>query len=172
MTIGKFEPFGSLLTGGLTVTSAADMGDGGDPRHISTLIQIDGDILNRVSPALLDKPPDALAADLARHHEAVIVAMRPLIILKRLVDGVGGAAGTVGAGFAAGSAARTVTATTSDPSHVALMFGLGLVGIATAFGIRVPIMANGVTRLLVVAVIRAERSGLIRLLGRSRASRF
>lgn len=150
-----------LLAGGMMVVLPVDPNRPDGPALIRTVVQFDGDILDCVSPALLAKPADAMAADFARHHDAVVAAMKPLGKLKIWVERLGVGIAAAGAGTALASTAGTITGS-AQIAEAAPVFGLGT--LITAIGFVLPMVSGWLLRRVVAVALRIAGSRLGRRL--------
>jgi hypothetical protein len=161
--MGAFATLRGLLTGGVAVSLPADPTAPDGPVLIHTVIQVDGDIVNRVSPALLAKPATMMTADIDRHRQAVIAALKPLKTVKTWIARFGVAVGTVGAGTALGSG-FTAVSTQSDVAEPLLTTGGGAVAVIAVIVGRIPAVSGFFVRSAVSTGIRFGRSWLGRRL--------
>ena len=132
--MSTFRTLREMLLGGAAVTVPADANEPDGPVLIRTVVQLDGDILSRVSPELMARPEEAVAAELKRHLADVREAVRPVRRLKAVVDWLGNGIAAIGAGTAIGSTANAAFADAGAGDPLALV-GIGVAAIPLGFAI-------------------------------------
>ncbi|MEO1225002.1 MAG: hypothetical protein AAFX92_12295 [Pseudomonadota bacterium] len=158
-----FGTLHEMIQGGVAVNVLVDpQGPKGaeGPALIRTVVQLDGDIVSRVSPDLMKQPQDVIVAELERHLADVRDAVRPVRRLKAIVDWLGDGIAAIGAGTAIGGAANAAFAEagTGDP-----LTAVGIGVLAVPLGFAIPAVLGSQLRQTVNILI---------LLGRTRPGRW
>lgn len=151
-----FGTLREMLFGGVAVTMPADPRDPNGPALIRTVIQLDGDILSRVSPDFMARPKKVVAAELERHLADVRDAVRPIRRLKTVMEWLGDGIAAIGTGTMVGSAANAVFA---DAGAGALLTVGGIGVAAIPLGFAIPAVLGGQLRRAVSILVLVGRSG-------------
>ena len=151
-----FRTLREMLFGGVAVTLPEDPHDPDGPALIHTVVQLDGDILSRVSPDFMARPQEVVAAELKRHLADVRDAVRPVRRLKAVVEWLGDGVAAIGTGTVVGSAANAVFAE-AGAGDLLTVGGIGVVAIP--LGVAIPAVLGGQLRQAVNIVVFVGRSG-------------
>ena len=149
-----------MLIGGVAVTVPANPDKPDGPALIRTVVQLDGDILSRVSADLMDRPQEVVAAELERHLAQVRAAMRPVRRLKTAVEWLGDGIAAIGTGTAIGSAANAAFAD-ADAGNPLMLVGIGVAAVPLGFAI--PALLGSQLR---------QTVGILGFVGRTRLGRW